>query len=177
MGLSFRKSETLCMGRNGLSLSMLCRGSFPEEPGRLSETQEIQAVAAAQMVLSLWVKIKHREGKTSEVSGGFLKTWQSLCHGSTLTHTLMSSPWQRHSWDILPQTRVLQEDLGSPDRGCAAVEIRAPWVLLGKEPLDHAPDAARCALGDWWRLLLCPAAQVIANLQLPVPQSCACYRP
>lgn len=150
MGLFFQKSEMLCMWKNGLSLSVLCMGSFPEKPGRLSETEEIQAVAAAWKLCWFWVRIEHREDKTSEVSRGFLKIWQSLCHGSTLTHSPMSSSWQRHCWDILPQAKVLQEDLGSPE---AVLQWRSElcvscWARSPRTMLPVLPDELWVIDGD-----------------------------
>lgn len=174
MGLSFQKSETLCMGKNGLSLSM--QGELPRAARQAEWDRGNPGCGSSmEMMLILWVRIEHREDKTSEVSGVFLKIWQSLCRGST--HSLMGSSWRKHCWDILPQTKVLQEDVGSPE---AVLQWRSELrVSCWTRSLwtSHAPSAARCARGDWWRLLLCPAAQVIANLQLPVLQSCAYYRP
>lgn len=171
MGLFFQKSEMLCVWKNGLSLSMLCRGSFPEKPGGWVRQRRCrlwqQHGNDAQFVR--WDRAQRGHNKWGEQ--GLLKIWQSLCHGSTLTHTLMSSSWQSHCWDILPQSKVLQEDLGSPE---AELQWRSELCV---SCWARSPSAARWALGDWWRLLLCPAAQVIANLQLAVLQTWACYRP
>lgn len=178
MGLSFQKSETLCMGKTGLSLSVLCRGSFPEKPGRLSETEEIQAVAAARNGAQCVTSDKAQRGQNKWGEWWLFKNMTELVSWlNTDTHPdefLLTEAFRRH----FATNQSVAGRSGFP-RGCAANGDQSSICPAGQGTSGpcHAPDAARCALGDWWRLLLCPAAQVIANLQLPVLQSCVCYRP
>lgn len=152
MGLSFQKSETLCMGKTGLSLSVLCRGSFPEKPGRLSETEEIQAMAAARNGAQCVTSDKAQRGQNKWGEWWLFKNMTELVSWlNTDTHPdefLLTEAFLRH----FATNQSVAGRSGFP-RGCAAMEIRAPFVLLGKEPLDHAmllmlPDVLWVIDGD-----------------------------
>lgn len=114
-----------------------------------------------EMMLGLWVRIKHKEDKTSEMSGGFLKMWQSLCHGSTLTHCLLSSSWQRHCWDTLPQAKMLQEDateavLQWRSELCVSCWARSPWTT---------PCSWCCQVCSGWLMETPPLSSCTGNCQ------------
>lgn len=138
-------------------------------------------VTGSKNIFSLWVKT-NREGKISEVSVAFLKTWHN------------SSSWlntEIHPAELLPpktflrclitnkslarRLEFLERLYRAGDKSASCTRLRSGLV-----PLDWWHSlllTLRDARGDGWGGVFCPSAQVIANLRLAVRQSCACYRP